>query len=53
MNATATRRRRAAAPFTVVQPTQRWRVIDGATYRETVVRTVTGELRLYAIRDAA
>jgi len=53
MNATATRRRRAAAPFTVVQPTQRWRIVDGVYYRETVVRTATGELRLYGIRDAA
>jgi hypothetical protein len=53
MTATVTGRRRAAQPFVVLQWRQTWRIVDGIHYREAEVRTVTGEHRLYAIRDAA
>lgn len=53
MTATVRRLRSVREPYTVIQPTQRWRIVDGQSYRETVVRTADGQLRLYAIRDAA
>lgn len=40
-------------PYTVVQPTQRWRRIGQQWYRETIVKLADGSLRLYAIRDEA
>ena len=37
--------------LTIVQPTQRWRLINGSWHRECVVRRPDGALHLYEIRD--
>lgn len=38
-------------PYTVVQWTQHWCIIDGAFYREAIVRLADGTHRLYAILE--
>lgn len=53
MSATTRRLSAVTEPYTVIQPTQRWLIVDGEYYRETVVQAADGQRRIYAIRDAA
>lgn len=46
----ATSRARKAAPFTILETTQHWRLIRGRWYRDVVV-LVDGQRRLYGIPD--
>lgn len=52
MSATATTLRKpAATPFVIVNWTQHWSIIDGAYYRDAVVRLADGSRRIYSFLE--